>query len=92
MVTIATQRFICRCRENTITLSFSDGIPREVVGEVYCPHCEENGYPPQKGWPVPGDWFVHFDLDVARMFTAAKLDIDPALVNPGFIMDRGFVR
>jgi hypothetical protein len=25
------------------------------------------------------------------MFTAAKLEIDPALVNPGFIMDRGFV-
>lgn len=91
MVLEATHRFVCRCRENTISLSFRDGIPREVIGEVYCPQCEENGYPPQQSWPVPGNWFVHFDLDVARMFTVAKLEIDPALVNPGFIMDRGFV-
>lgn len=88
---VTTHQFFCRCRENTISLAFVDGMPIEVIGEVYCPQCEENGYPPQKGWPIPGDWFIHFDLDVARMFTTAKLDIDPALVNPGFIMDRGFV-
>lgn len=89
---VATHQFICRCRENTISLSFIEGLPREVIGEVFCPHCEDNGYRPQKGWPVPGDWFVYFDLTIARMFATAKLDIDPALVNPGFIMDREFVR
>ena len=86
-----THQFICGCGENTITLSFSDHTPMEVIDRVYCPHCENNGHPHLKAWPIPGDWFVHFDMEVARIFTTAKLDIDPSLVNPGFIMDRGFI-
>jgi hypothetical protein len=86
-----THKFSCGCGENTISLSFSDNMPAEVVDRVFCPHCEVNGQPHQEAWPFPGDWFVHFDLEVARIFAMAKFDIDPALVNPGFIMDRGFV-
>lgn len=67
-------------------------MPTEVVDNVYCPHCEANGHPHNQGWPIPGDWFLHFDMEVARMYTMARLDIDPGLVNPGFIMDGGYVR
>ena len=66
-------------------------MPPEVVDRVYCPQCEGNGYPHTRAWPVPGDWFIHFDMEIARMFTMARLDIDPSLVNPGFIIDSGFV-
>lgn len=84
--------FSCTCGKNRITLSFSEGMPVEVVDKVYCPQCETNGHPHQKAWPVAGDWFLRFDIEVAKMFTMAKLAIDPALVNPGFIVDRGFVQ
>ena len=66
-------------------------MPPEVVDRVYCPHCELKGYSHNKAWPIPGDWFLHFDMEIARMFTMARLDIDPTLVNPGFIIDGGFV-
>ncbi|MEJ2057242.1 MAG: hypothetical protein P8X39_05325 [Desulfofustis sp.] len=85
------QKFTCACGENSITLSFSESMPAAVIDVVYCPRCKENGHPHLKAWPIPGDWFLHFDLEVARMFSVARLDIDPALVNPGFIIDRGFV-
>ncbi len=68
-----THQFSCGCGENTISLSFSDNMPVEVVGRVYCPFCEENGHPHQEAWPLAGDWFVHFDLEVARFFALAKL-------------------
>ena len=90
-IMVVTHQFSCGCGENTISLSFNDNMPVEVVDQVYCPQCEKNGHPHQEAWPLPGDWFVHFDLEVARFFALAKLEIDPALVNPGFIMDREFV-
>ena len=90
-IMVVTHQFSCGCGENTISLSFNDSMPVEVVDQVYCPHCEKNGHPHQEAWPLPGDWFVHFDLEVARFFALAKLEIDPDLVNPGFIMDREFV-
>ncbi len=64
-------------------------MPVEVIDRVYCPHCEENGHPHQEAWPVPGNWFVHVDLEEARFFVLAELEIDPTLVNPVFIMNRG---
>lgn len=86
------QAFTCACGENSITLLFSENIPVAVIDRVYCPCCDENGHPHVKAWPVRGDWFLDFDLEIARMFAVARYDIDPALVNPGFIIDRGFVR
>jgi hypothetical protein len=91
-IMVVTHQFPCGCGENTISLSFNSNMPVEVVDQVFCPLCEKNGHPHQEAWPLPGDWFVHFDLEVARIFFAAKLEIDPALVNPGFIVDRGFVQ
>ena len=88
---VLTHQFSCECGTNKITLTFSDNMPVEVIDRVFCPYCEENGHPHQEAWPFPGDWFVHFDLEVARIFAMAKLDVDPALINPGFIMDRGFL-
>ena len=41
--------------------------------------------------PIPGDWHLHFDLDIARMFAMARLRIDPSLINPGFILDGPYV-
>jgi hypothetical protein len=89
-IMVVTHQFSCGCGENTISLSFSN-MPAEVIDRVYGPNCDKNGHPHQKAWPLPGDWFVHFDLEVAIFFALAKLEIDPALVNSGFIMDRGFV-
>jgi hypothetical protein len=30
-------------------------------------------------------------MEIARIFGMAKLRIDPALINPGFIIDGGYV-
>ncbi|THB78073.1 MAG: hypothetical protein D6B25_05095 [Desulfobulbaceae bacterium] len=66
-------------------------MPSELVDRVYCPVCETHGFTSEKSWPIPGNWHIHFDLDVAKMFAMAKLNIDPQLVNPGFIIDGGYV-
>ncbi len=66
-------------------------MPAELVDSVFCPQCEKNGYHHPKSWPIPGEWHLHFDMEIARMFAMAKLQIDPQLINPGFIMDGGYV-
>ena len=81
----------CACKQNHIELSFHQCMPPELVDEAYCPVCEENGFSNPKSWPIPGNWRLHFNLEVARMFAMAKLKIDPQLINPGFIMDGGYV-
>ena len=66
-------------------------MPLELVDQVFCPECEKNGFNTDKAWPIPGGWKIHFDLEVAKMFAMAKLRIDPNVVNPGFIIDGGYV-
>ena len=81
----------CECGANTIELTFHHSMPPELVDKVFCPKCEKNGFNNPKSWPIPGNWHLHFDLEIARMFAMAKLKIDPLLVNPGFIIDGGYV-
>jgi len=81
----------CDCGANTIELTFHDSMPPELVDRVFCPQCEKNGHHSSKSWPIPGEWHLHFDMEIARMFAMAKLQIDPQLINPGFIMDGGYV-
>ena len=81
----------CECGTNKIELSFHHAMPPELVDQVYCPVCEEKGFENNKSWPIPGHWRIHFNLEIARMFAMAKLKIDPQLVNPGFIIDGGYV-
>ena len=81
----------CECGSNHIELTFHHCMPSELVDMVFCPVCEENGFDNGKSWPIPGNWKVHFNLEVAKMFAMAKLNIDPQLINPGFIIDGGYV-
>ena len=81
----------CECGRNSIELTFHHSMPPELVDRAFCPQCEMNGHSGSKSWPIPGEWRLHFDMEVARMFAMAKLKIDPQLINPGFIIDRGFV-
>ena len=83
--------FTCECGANTIELSFHHSMPPELVDQVFCPQCEQKGLRNPESWPIPGKWHIHFDLEIARMFAMAKLRIDPRLVNPGFIIDGGYV-
>jgi hypothetical protein len=83
--------FTCQCGTNTIALSFKGGMPQEVVDRVFCPGCAQDGALHGKAWPIPGNWYLHFNMEIARMFGMAKLGIDPGLVNPGFIIDGGYV-
>ncbi len=83
--------FTCQCGNNTIALSFKGGMPQEVVDRVFCPGCAKDGALHGKAWPIPGNWYLHFNMEIARMFGMAKLGIDPGLVNPGFIIDGGYV-
>ena len=82
---------VCACGTNTIELTFHDSMPPELVDKVFCPKCIENGLQNPKSWPIPEGWRLHFDLEIAMMFAMAKLQIDPQLVNPGFIIDGGYV-
>lgn len=81
----------CACGKNKIELSFHHSMPLELVDQVFCPVCEQYGFANKKSCPVNGGWRLHFDLGIARMFAMAKLKIDPQLVNPGFIIDGGYV-
>ncbi|MEE4314038.1 MAG: hypothetical protein V2J11_06040 [Desulfofustis sp.] len=81
----------CACRQNHLDLTFRGGIPTAVVDRVFCPLCRENGFDTGRSFPIQGGWYLHFDLEIARMFAMAKLGIDPSLVNPGFILDGRYV-
>ena len=83
--------FSCQCGTNQIALTFHQCMPSELVDQVFCPECEEKGLASSKSIPIPGGWRVHFDLEVAKMFAMAKLKIDPQLINPGFIIDGGYI-
>lgn len=85
------QLFTCECRKHSIELTFRQNMPTEVVDRVYCPDCPGNDTRQAKSWPIPGNWSLHFNQDVAKMFMMARLQIDPELVNPGFIIDHGYV-
>lgn len=85
------QIFNCECGKHRIELSFKDNMPVEVVDRAYCPDCTKNGDGLKKSWPISGNWALHFNLEVAKMFMMARLQIDPELVNPGFIIDQGYV-
>ncbi len=85
------KKFSCACGNNQIELSFHHAMPPELVHQVFCPLCKNNGFSNPKSWPIPGDWRIRFDLEVARMFAMAKLKIDPQLINPGFIIDGQYV-
>ncbi len=81
----------CVCGSKHLTLTFRDGMPPEVVDRVFCPLCRRNDSADGTSLPIPGDWHLHFDLDIARMFAMARLRIDPSLINPGFILDGPYV-
>lgn len=83
--------FTCACGNNKIELSFHHSMPPELIDVVYCPTCPEQNSTIDQSWPIPGGWRLHFNLDVARMFAMAKLNINPQLVNPGFVIDGGYV-
>ncbi len=83
--------FTCACGANRIELHFQNGMPSEVVDQVYCPICRETGLAAGASFPIAGGWFLHFNLDIAKMFAMARLNIDPALVNPGFLIDNHYV-
>lgn len=83
--------YTCGCGRNRIELAFHHSMPPEVVDLVFCPVCEQHGFTHEKSLPITGDWQVHFNLDIARMYAMAKLEIDPNLINPGFIIDGGYV-
>ena len=85
------QSFTCECGKHRIELTFRHNMPTEVVDRVYCPACAVSAARAEQSWPIPGNWSLHFNLDVARMFLMARLHIDPELVNPGFIIDHGYV-
>lgn len=82
----------CACGSNTIELTFHEGMPAEVVNQAYCPVCDDHGFVNRDAFPIPGGWQLDFNLDVARMFAMARLKIDPALINPGFIIDNRYVQ
>jgi hypothetical protein len=81
----------CACGESHLELNFRDGMPAEVVDRVFCPRCRQNGMSTEQSFPIRGGWYLHFNLEVARMFAMARLNIDPSLVNPGFILDGRYV-
>ena len=81
----------CECGKNSIELTFHHSMPPELVDKAFCPQCKKNGQESTKSWPIAGDWSLHFDMEIAKMFAMAKLQIDPHLMNPGFIIDGGYV-
>lgn len=90
--TMSVSRYsTCACGKNRIELTFREGMPTEVVDRVLCPTCRQGGFKNGESFPIPGGWYLHFNLEVARMFAMARLYIDPSLVNPGFIIDGRYV-
>ncbi|MBU0682371.1 MAG: hypothetical protein KKD73_13220 [Proteobacteria bacterium] len=81
----------CQCGANVASFHLRDNIMApEVVDRIYCPDCSSEVPENKETMLADNGWLIEYDMDMVRMYAISKLQMDPALVNPGFIFDGGY--
>ena len=84
-------RKTCKCGQNSAQFHLRDNVlSREVISELYCPHCSDRIEPDPSTMVMDNGWIIVYDMDLARFMAMSKLTLDAEQVQPGYIFDMGY--
>jgi len=81
----------CACGRENVQMHLLDNIMTpEVIAGLYCPACSLEIEVDGERMVEDNGWVIEYDMDVARFLAAAKLQMLPDDVTPGFLFDSGY--
>jgi hypothetical protein len=81
----------CRCGEQNVQFHLRDNImSKEVILALYCPNCSGDVAVDEEIMVRDRNWVIEYDMELAQFLAAAKLNIPPDMVDPGFLFDTGY--
>lgn len=84
-------RKTCECGKHHVQFHLRDNVmSREVIVRLFCPSCSPQADPTRETILNDNGWLIEYDLELARFLAAAKLQIPPDAVDPGFLFDSGY--
>lgn len=84
-------RKTCECGKHHVQFHLRDNVmSREVLVRLFCPSCSAKADPSTETILNDNGWLIEYDLELARFLAAAKLQIPPDDVDPGFLFDSGY--
>ncbi len=82
----------CSCGKQNASFHLRDNImSQEVIDRLFCPSCAGTVALEHERMVEDNGWVIEYDMDLARMYAIAKLGMEPAQVQPGFVFDEGYV-
>lgn len=84
-------RKTCECGSHLVQFHLRDNImSNEVIARLFCPACSGRIDTNHPGMLCDNGWVIEYDLELARFLAAAKLQIEPDMVDPDFLFDGGY--
>lgn len=81
----------CSCGKERVSFHLRDNImSEEVIDRLFCPSCSGTITLEEERMVEDNGWVIEYDMDLARMYAIAKLGVQPAQVQPGFVFDEGY--
>jgi len=84
-------RKTCECGKHQVQFHLRDNImSNEVIVTLYCPECSKEAEIDRNTMLTDNNWVIEYDIELAQFLAAAKLQLPPDTVNPGFLFDGGY--
>ncbi len=84
-------RQTCQCGKHSIQFHLKDNVMLpEVVSGLYCPDCPGDSAFDPRTMLMDNGWVIVYDMLLARMIAAQKLQMAADEVSPVFLFDSGF--
>ncbi|MGV1100987.1 hypothetical protein ACUUL3_16450 [Thiovibrio sp. JS02] len=84
-------RKTCECGARKVQFHLRDNLMQpEVIQRLFCPACPGNTAFDEQAMLNDNGWVIEYDMPLAKMLAASRLQLDMDAVNPGFIFDHGY--
>jgi hypothetical protein len=84
-------RKTCECGAHTVQFHLRDNIMApQVISRLFCPACPGETPIDTTTMLCDNDWMIEYDMELAGVLLAQKLQIDQNDVSPEFIFDKGY--
>lgn len=81
----------CNCGKEKVSFHLRDNVmSQEVIDRLFCPSCSRSVVREAERMVEDNGWIIEYDMDLARMYGIARLGMDPAQIQPGFVFDEGY--
>ena len=81
----------CRCGRHLVQFHLRDNVMNEqVIAALYCPLCPAREDSNPDVVLSDNNWIIEYDMELARFLAAAKLQLSPESVDPGYLFDSGY--